>query len=198
MGTVLVRFVVTEKGEVTNIEVLRRLEVSADAAVVAAVARLPRFTPGKQGGRAVRVYETVPVWLNCSAGPAPVHQLAGANVGETFATDSSKVYVYIEQEPALPSGGGVAAIQAALRQRLVLPADTPFGQVFVQFTVGPHGSVYNEHIIKGLSSAADAAVLTAVRQLPRFLPGHQSGRAVAFSFTVPLTVGTPSPAAPTR
>ena len=41
-------------------------------------------------------------------------------------------------------------------------------------------------IIKGLSAAYDEAVLKAIQQLPRFVPGKKDGKAVNVSFTVPI------------
>jgi len=41
-------------------------------------------------------------------------------------------------------------------------------------------------MVKGLTPAYDAATLAAISKLPRFVPGKQSGQAVAVSFTVPI------------
>ncbi len=60
-GRVFVSFVVTEKGDVQAIKILKSLGPEYDAAVEAAVRKLPRFEPGRQDGKAVSVSYTVPV-----------------------------------------------------------------------------------------------------------------------------------------
>lgn len=104
-----------------------------------------------------------------------------------------KVYTYVEQMPELPTGGGNAAIVKAIQEKLAYPKPTAGrpameGRVFVSFTVGTDGVVRDGKIVKGLASLYDDAVLRAVQQLPRFEPGRQSGRAVAVSLTLPLTL----------
>jgi TonB family protein len=62
-GRVFVQFVVTKEGAVSQPRIVKGLRADADSAVVAAVRRLPRFTPGKQGGQAVAVSFTLPVTI---------------------------------------------------------------------------------------------------------------------------------------
>ena len=60
-GRVLVSFIVTDRGEVQAVNVVKGLGAAYDAAVVAAVQKLPKFVPGRQDGKAVNVSFTVPV-----------------------------------------------------------------------------------------------------------------------------------------
>ena len=60
-GNVTIRFVVSPSGEVTDVEILRKLDPSCDKEAVRVIRSLPRWMPGKQNGRAVPVYFTVPV-----------------------------------------------------------------------------------------------------------------------------------------
>ena len=98
----------------------------------------------------------------------------------------NKVYTYAEQMPALPGGGGTAAIQAAIQKRLRYPAralaNRVEGQVFVSFVVLADGSVSDAKVVKSLGTDCDEAALIAVRQLPRFVPGKIGGQAVAVSY----------------
>ena len=51
------------------------------------------------------------------------------------------------------------------------------------FIVGKNGEVRNSKILHSVGGGGDDVALTAVRQLPRFIPGKQQGRPVAVSFT---------------
>ena len=101
-----------------------------------------------------------------------------------------KVYTYVERMPELTAGGGNKAIVEFIQQHLAYPkvaaADQRAGRVFVSFIVDVQGQVQVPEVVKGLGAAYDEAVLAAVRQLPRFTPGTQDGKAVAVSFTVPI------------
>ncbi|WP_347840964.1 energy transducer TonB [uncultured Draconibacterium sp.] len=55
-GKVYVKFVVDEVGNVSNAEVLRPVEDSLDKEALRVINSLPRFKPGKQRGKPVKVY----------------------------------------------------------------------------------------------------------------------------------------------
>jgi protein TonB len=65
-GTVFIKFVIDENGKVSSTEILRGVAggKSLDDAAVTAVKSLPKFKPGKQRGKPVRVQYTVPVKFN--------------------------------------------------------------------------------------------------------------------------------------
>ncbi|MFD1468152.1 TonB family protein [Hymenobacter caeli] len=104
--------------------------------------------------------------------------------------DGSKVYVFVEEMPHLPGGGGNAAIVEAIQKSIQYPtlaaADQKDGRVFVTFVVSKDGTVVEPRIAKGLGPAYDAAVVAAVAKLPTFVPGHQGGKPVNVAFTVPV------------
>lgn len=60
-GRVIIRFVVSKTGDITNVEVLRGLDPSCDKEAIRVVQSMPKWIPGKQNGRNVPVYFTLPV-----------------------------------------------------------------------------------------------------------------------------------------
>jgi len=60
-GKVILRFVVTRTGRIVNPEVVRSLDPDCDREALRVVTSLPRFIPGKQNGRNVNVYYTLPI-----------------------------------------------------------------------------------------------------------------------------------------
>lgn len=60
-GRVVLRFVVTKDGDVSNIEVLRSVDPSCDREATRVVKGMPKWIPGKQGGRNVAVYFQLPI-----------------------------------------------------------------------------------------------------------------------------------------
>jgi len=60
-GTVYLRFIVDKDGSVINVEVLRGVDPSLDKAAIEAVKRAPKWEPGKQRGKPVKVSCTMPI-----------------------------------------------------------------------------------------------------------------------------------------
>ena len=60
-GRVIVSFVVERDGSITDVRVVRSVDPSLDREASRVVRSMPRWSPGKQNGSAVRVKYTVPV-----------------------------------------------------------------------------------------------------------------------------------------
>lgn len=111
--------------------------------------------------------------------------------------DTTSTYTCVAQMPTLPGGGGTPAIQAFVQRALAprLPAGVRSGQLkgraFVQLTVDPRGVVCNEEVQTVDDPACDAALLAAVRQLPRLVPGRHQGRPVSVQLWLHLNLVAP-------
>lgn len=60
-GKVYLQFVVDQDGYVSNIKIVRGIHPSLDAEAYRVVSEMPRWRPGKQGGRVVQVSFTIPI-----------------------------------------------------------------------------------------------------------------------------------------
>lgn len=60
-GKVIITFVIDKEGEVTNVKVFRGIDSSLDAEAMRVVKNLPKWKPGKQNGRPVKVNYNVPI-----------------------------------------------------------------------------------------------------------------------------------------
>lgn len=60
-GRITVQFVVTETGEIGDVRVVRGKDPDLDREAVRVIKSLPKFTPGKMYGHAVKVWYTLPV-----------------------------------------------------------------------------------------------------------------------------------------
>lgn len=60
-GTVFISFVVEPTGSVTNVKVLRGVDPSLDKEAIRIVQSSPKWSPGKQRGKSVRVSFTFPI-----------------------------------------------------------------------------------------------------------------------------------------
>lgn len=60
-GRVTVRFVVTKEGNIDQVEVVRGIDPSCDREAMRVVKSMPKWTPGRQNGKSVPVYFTLPI-----------------------------------------------------------------------------------------------------------------------------------------
>jgi protein TonB len=60
-GRVIIKFCVTPTGGVDKVSIIKGVDPELDAEVVRVVKTLPPFKPGKQGGKPVSVWYTVPI-----------------------------------------------------------------------------------------------------------------------------------------
>jgi len=60
-GKVIIRFVVSKTGAISNVEVLRSLDSACDKEAMRVVRTLPNWIPGKQNGVNVPVYYVLPI-----------------------------------------------------------------------------------------------------------------------------------------
>jgi protein TonB len=65
-GRVTVQFVVEKDGSIGTVKVLKGIGFGCDEEAVRVIKSMPKWSPGKQNGRAVRVYYTIPVVFQLS------------------------------------------------------------------------------------------------------------------------------------
>ena len=60
-GKVFVQFVINQRGEVENVKIARGIDPALDKEAIRVVQSLPKFKPGSQRGKPVKVNYTVPI-----------------------------------------------------------------------------------------------------------------------------------------
>jgi TonB family protein len=122
-------------------------------------------------------------------------QMATAQFYGQYAPDTAQVFSYVEQMPALPSGGGNLALIKTVQKLVQLPAEVregrTEGRVFVRIVIGVSGVGRQAAVVQSLNPACDAAALAAVKRLPRLMPGRYNGQPVATLLTLPVMFLSP-------
>ena len=60
-GNVFVRFVIEKDGKLSNVEIIKGLECDYDSAIVKLIENAPKWKPGIQRGKPVRVLKTISI-----------------------------------------------------------------------------------------------------------------------------------------
>lgn len=119
--------------------------------------------------------------------PPPNIPLGTKNVQADEDVDQT-VFEIVEENPEFP--GGNEALAAYLRKNLVYPESAVDngvqGRVTVGFIVERDGSVASVEIRKSVDPALDKEALRVVKNMPRWKPGKQQGKAVRTRFSVPV------------
>ena len=62
-GKVYIQFVIEKDGSITDVKVARGVDASLDKEAVRVVKAMPKWKPGKQRGKPVRVSYTLPIFF---------------------------------------------------------------------------------------------------------------------------------------
>ena len=98
------------------------------------------------------------------------------------------VFIVVEESPQYP--GGDEAWQKFLVENLTYPQAAREasiqGTVYVTFIVEKDGSITEPAVSRGIGAGCDEEVLRVVRQMPRWTPGKQRGKAVRVRVSIPV------------
>jgi len=204
-GRISMNFTVEIDGSVSNVIVARNVDPDLDAEAIRVIKSLPKFKPGTQRGKPVRVKYSVPVNFRP---PEPAKTDAGKTA--PAKTDPAKktpnttvpavieiiendvVYETAEVMPEFP-GGEVALlkyIQAHTVYPKVAAENGKQGRVMVTFIVKNDGSVSNITVSENANKAFDpelkAEAIRVIGLLPKFKPGTNKGKAINVKYSVPV------------
>ena len=107
---------------------------------------------------------------------------------EEEEVEEVKTYINVEEMPEFP--GGDRARVRWLQRNVKYPRSAfekgVQGKVYVSFYVGKDGSINDAYVLRGIDSLLDREALRVVKQMPRWRPGKQRGKAVNVTFTIPV------------
>lgn len=192
-GKVYVQFVVESDGSISNVSAVRGPGHGLDEEAVRAVELSPKWKPGMQNNRLVRVQYTVPV--NFALNPDTATHVEVTNILLTPPPPNAEnvhapdaIYESVQIEPTFP--GGIQEFYSFLAKTIRYPAEDRqkniTGKVFVQFVVEKDGSLSNVRAIRGPSEAMKEESVRAINLSPKWNMGTQNGLPVRVQYTVPV------------
>lgn len=196
-GRVIARFIVEKDGSVSNLAVARRSASSElDAEAIRVLSTMPKWTPGKQRGKEVRVKYTVPIAFRLS-GPE-VEEIKDSKLMEVVVVGYAPKDDIITPEVVLESAeimpkypGGASGLMSYLARNIKYPFDAQQsktqGRVVIQMIVNKDGHVISPKVIQSVSPSLDAEAIRVVMGMPRWEPGKNDGQTVAVQYTLPIT-----------
>ena len=189
-GRVTVVFVVDKDGSITNVKTLRGVDAELDKEAIRVISSMPKWIPGMQKGKAVKVRYTVPVMFRLPNKPVEgkVNEIVVKGVAKPSDNVTGDVYEAVEQMPEFP--GGMAGLMQYITKNLRYPEEAKAkgiqGRVTVRVVVNTEGKVTNAEVLRSADPVLDAEALRVASSLPDWKPGMKDGKPVNVRFIFPV------------
>jgi len=192
-GRVVVRFIVSKTGQVTKPDVVKSAGIELDQEALRVISGMPAWTPGKQKGKAVPVYYTLPIVFRLQGANSPAavstKPASSKEISVTgYGVQEDKPLTVVDVMPTYP--GGINALLAFITSNLHYPKTAMQagieGRVIIRFVVSKTGKVEHVEVIKGLEPSCDNEAVRVINLMPNWTPGKQNGKNVAVYYTIPI------------
>ena len=188
-GRVILQFIVERDGSVTDVKVVRSISLALDAEAIRVASAMPKWKPGMQKGKVVKVKYTLPVMFSLEKKePASSDNTIIVDKGGTTKVDGNHIFQVVEEMPEFP--GGMGECMKWIGQNIKYPKEAHDkgvqGRVLITFIVEKDGSITEPKVARGVSPALDAEALRVVSTMPKWKPAKQRGQVVRVKYTIPV------------
>ncbi len=187
-GRVFVSFVIEKDGSVSNVKVVRGIGGGCDEEAARVIKEMPKWKPGMQKGKPVRVNYMMPIFFKLDDGQLAKSVKKEKANNPDMTPDKNGVYQIVEEMPKFP--GGEDALMDYVSKNVVYPKEAQekgiSGRVFVGFIVEKDGSVSDVKVLRGIGGGCDEEAVRVISGLPKWKPGKQEGKPVRVSYQMPI------------
>lgn len=201
-GRVLIQFTVKTDGSISDVKVLRSAHPLLDAEAVRIISASPKWTPGQQKGRDVKVTYQFPVIFKLKDSqeqavtastveviPMTVDTPPQAEGTLTVETAKAVPFSQASKKPGF-QGGDANTFAKWVSDNLNYPEeakkDKIAGRVMLQFVVGTDGSVSGVKVLHGVNPLLDAEAVRVISSSPNWTPGELNGEIIAVTYQFPV------------
>lgn len=185
-GRVIITFIVEKNGALSNEKIVRGITDDLNNEALRVIALSPKWKPGIQNGRPVRVQYSVPINFSLAPDDMPRVDTVSEIKGKII---SEPVFTAVEQAPEFP--GGIEAFSKFLAANLRYPKaareNNVQGRVIITFVVEKDGSLTDMKVVRGIGSGCDEEAVRVLKLSPAWRCGTQNGRPVKVQYSVPIS-----------
>ena len=190
-GDVMLKFLVLENGEISDVQVLKDIGGGCGQASIEVLNSLSkRFEPAKENGIAVESYYVLPIRFKLAAGDQTMSNSTTSLDGVlNVEDDDEEIFAIVEENAEYPGGNGelLKEIAKNLRYPPLAQEKGIQGKVYLKFIVNEDGSISDINIEKEIGDGCGQAAVDAIKLLSKkFEPGKQKGVPVKVYFTLPV------------
>lgn len=103
-------------------------------------------------------------------------------------TDEEQIFVIVEDMPEFP-GGEIALLKwiaKSVKYPVIAQENGITGRVHLNFVINETGGIDNIVVTRGVDPSLDKEAVRVIKQMPKWKPGKQRGKAVKVSFSLPI------------
>ncbi len=187
-GRVFVGFVIEKDGSVSNVKVVRGIGGGCDEEAARVIKEMPKWKPGMQKGKPVRVNYMMPIFFKLDDGqPAKSVKKEKAS-NPDMTPDKNGVYQIVEEMPQFPSGE--TKMMEYIAKNINYPQEARDkgieGRVFIGMVIEKDGSVSNVRVLRGIGGGCDEEAVRVISSMPKWKPGKVGGEPVPVSYMLPV------------
>jgi protein TonB len=99
-----------------------------------------------------------------------------------------EIFVFVEDQPTFPGGdeARIKYLQENIKYPEMAKESGIQGTVYVTFVVEKDGRITNVKVLRGIGGGCDEEAVRIIKNMPRWKPGKQRGRAVRAQFNMPI------------
>ncbi len=199
-GTTVISFIIEEDGRVTSHKILKKVKDGCSEEALRLVKMFPRWIPGKQQKRPVRVQFTIPISFALPKEEKPMP--APAPKEEKISNEKMEIFSVVEEMPRFPgcediSGDEQQKKQCANRKMLEYlyskikypqeaRANGTQGLVVIRFVVEKDGSIQEIDILRDPGDGCGEEAKRIIQTFPRWIPGKMRGKPVRVYYNLPV------------
>lgn len=175
-GKVYITFVVEKDGKLSDIKVVRGVSRTIDAEAVRVIGMSPKWNPGIQNNRPVKVQFTIPINFVL---PPLQNDLQTKKLMDSLVSipEDQKIFTAVEQQPTFP--GGIEKFNEYVSKHMRYPEEAKNSQiegtVRVNFVIEKDGSLSDIKISGSAHSELNAEAIRLMTECPKWNPGFQNG-----------------------
>ena len=197
-GRVSVQFIVNADGSISDVGIIRAVDPDLDGEAVRVISTMPKWKPGTQRGKPVRVKYTVPVMFRLpdedkkeEYKPVPKIEetvVVGYGTRQESPVEEGQVFEVVEQMPSFP--GGPEGLMRYISKNIKYPVGAQKagtqGRVMIEVIIDTNGNVTNPKVSQGVDPLLDAEAIRVTSNMPKWQPSTQRGQAVNVKYTFPI------------
>ena len=183
-GRVVTQMIIEKDGSISNAKIVRSVHPLLDQEALRVVESMPKWTPGKVKGQAVRVRYTLPVKFSLKKDYKETIQHHQAEI----LPDENNLFINVDTSAQFP--GGLNACLKFLSENIKYPEackkEGIQGRVITQFTVDKDGSIKDVKVVRGVHPSLDEEAIRVIESMPKWEPGSVKDKPVAQKYTLPI------------
>ncbi len=198
-GRVYIQFIVEKDGNITHAKVLRGIGDGCDEESLRVVKEMPKWTPGEQRGKFVRVKFNLPIIFKLKEQeeleekksfppPPPPEPESIELIDESVAIKAPETDTITEIMPTFPREKG--SMYGFISKNLNYPKEAKenniAGKVYAQFVVNEDGSITDIKILQGIGGGCDEELERVIKLMPNWNPATKNGKPIKKKMVIPV------------